>query len=91
MVKRAVFIFRIFMLDKANDNFMLAGRDGVLWCYIIEPDKSAQLCSIDDINAYQGSGYTWVHMQSDELDTALTLKKLGLALSRIESLCALET
>ncbi|WP_340681034.1 CorA family divalent cation transporter [Paraglaciecola sp.] len=79
------------MFDKPNDNFLKAAHDGVLWCYIIETDKSAQLCSIADIKAYQGSGYTWVHMQSDEIDSALTLQKLGLAQARIESLCALET
>ena len=75
------------MLDK----FAVAGRDGLLWCYIIEPGKSAQLSTLAEINSYQGSGYTWVHMQSDEVDTAESLQQLGLAPARIESLCALET
>ena len=79
------------MSDKPLENFSRADRDGLLWCYIIEANQSAQLCSFEEVKAYQGSGYTWVHMQSDELDTALTLEKLGLAPARIESLCALET
>ena len=74
-----------------SEQLPVAGRDGLLWCYIIEPDKSAQPCSIDEINAYQGSGYTWVHLQSDEADSTITLQKLGLAEARIELLCALET
>jgi zinc transporter len=73
------------------DSFAVAGRDGLLWCYIIEPGQSAQLSTLAEINSYQGSGYTWVHMQSDEVDSILTLQQLGLAPARIESLCALET
>lgn len=79
------------MLENAKDKFTVAGSDGLLWCYIIEPGTSARLCNVDDVNAYQGSGYTWVHMQSDEKESVDTLHKLGVARSRIEALCALET
>lgn len=74
-----------------SDNFLTAGRDGILWCYIIEPGNTARLCHIDEVIGYQGGGYTWIHMQSDEIDSAQTLGRLGLAPERVELLCAMET
>ena len=74
-----------------SEQYLVAGQDGILWCYIIEPVNTVRLCSISEVINYQGSGYTWVHMQSDEIDSATTLSKLGLGAARIESLCALET
>jgi zinc transporter len=80
-----------FMLEPSSDNKLIAGPDGLLWCYIIEPTQLTRCCTFDDIIAYQGPGYTWIHMQSDEVASAVTLRQLGLNKPHIDALCALET
>ena len=78
-------------MQQANPTASASGPNGVLWCYIIEPDTQAKAATIEQIIAYQGSGYCWVHMQSDAADTAATLARVGLSQHRIEALCTLET
>ncbi|MGO4891685.1 zinc transporter ZntB [Flavobacterium sp. W21_SRS_FM6] len=78
------------MLKQNNETASVAGPDGLLWCFIIDAAHSRR-CTFADIHAYQGHGFTWVHMQSDEINSAQTLSQLGLNKPQIDALCALDT
>ena len=79
------------MPDTSSDKIFVAGPDGLLWCYIIEPGKTSQCCSFEELLAYRGQGFTWIHMQSDEVESGLTLSRLGLNKPQIDALCTLDT
>lgn len=79
------------MFDPSNDSVFLAGPNGLLWCYIIEPEQAARSCTLEEVIAYRGLGFTWVHMQSDEVESAHTLNQLNLNKPQIDALCALDT
>jgi zinc transporter len=85
-------------------NAQNAQQHGVLWCYILEPkidvtetsgvaghQWQAQAVSLAEVQNYQGLGYVWVNMQSDEEGSADSLAALDLSTPRIEALCALDT
>jgi zinc transporter len=73
-----------------TDNTLL--NHCLLWALHIDEAGDSRPLTISELCAETAtSGYTWIHIQADTLDTASTLAQIGLQPSIIEALCVSET